>query len=112
MLLKLGLRTAALATIVSCGLIGQAVLAGPAGAVTVAKAELINGQLRLEGESSPGVFVDGRVDHQRGRRPRGPHRAVPDPGQQLHRAGLQDHDLGRRPDADRHAHAGRLHARR
>jgi hypothetical protein len=57
MLLKLGLRTAALATIVSCGLIGQAVLAGPAGAVTVAKAELRNGQLRLEGESSPGVFV-------------------------------------------------------
>src|SRR6478752_1420293 len=57
MLLKLGLRTAALATIVSCGLIGQAVLAGPAGAVTVAKAELQNGQLRLEGESSPGVFV-------------------------------------------------------
>ena len=57
MLLKLGLRTAALATIVSCGLIGQAVLAGPAGAVTVAKAELRDGQLRLEGESSPGVFV-------------------------------------------------------
>ncbi len=57
MLLKLGLRTVALATIVSCGLIGQAVLAGPAGAVTVAKAELQNGQLRLEGESSPGVFV-------------------------------------------------------
>lgn len=57
MLGKLGLRTAALATIVSCGLIGQAVLAGPAGAVTVAKAELQNGQLRLEGESSPGVFV-------------------------------------------------------
>jgi len=57
MLLKLGLRTVALATIVSCGLIGQAVLAGPAGAVTVARAELQNGQLRLEGESSPGVFV-------------------------------------------------------
>ena len=57
MLLKLGLRTVALATILSCGLIGQAVLAGPAGAVTVAKAELQNGQLRLEGESSPGVFV-------------------------------------------------------
>src|SRR6476620_10281152 len=57
MLLKLGLRTAALATIVSCGLIGQVVLAGPAGAVTVAKAELRDGQLRLEGESSPGVFV-------------------------------------------------------
>jgi hypothetical protein len=57
MLLKLGLRAAALATIVSCGLIGQAVLAGPAGAVTVAKAELQDGQLRLEGESSPGVFV-------------------------------------------------------
>jgi len=57
MLLKLGLRAAALATIVSCGLIGQAVLAGPAGAVTVAKAELRDGQLRLEGESSPGVFV-------------------------------------------------------
>jgi hypothetical protein len=54
MLLKLGLRTAALATIVSCGLIGLAV---PAGAVTVARAELQNGQLRLEGESSPGVFV-------------------------------------------------------
>jgi hypothetical protein len=54
MLLKLGLRTAALATIVSCGLVGLAV---PAGAVTVAKAELLNGQLRLEGESSPGVFV-------------------------------------------------------
>jgi len=57
MLLKLGLRAAALATIVSCGLISQAVLAGPAGAVTVAKAELQDGQLRLEGESSPGVFV-------------------------------------------------------
>jgi len=57
MLLKLGLRAAALATIVSCGLISQAVLADPAGAVTVAKAELQDGQLRLEGESSPGVFV-------------------------------------------------------
>ena len=57
MLLKLGLRAAALATIVSCGLIGQAVLAGPAGAVTVVKSELKNGQLRLEGTSSPGVFV-------------------------------------------------------
>ena len=29
----------------------------PAGAVTVAKSELKNGQLRLEGQSSPGVFV-------------------------------------------------------
>jgi hypothetical protein len=54
---KLGLRAAALATAVLCGLIGQAVLAGPAGAVTVAKAELRDGQLRLEGDSSPGVFV-------------------------------------------------------
>src|SRR6476659_5823551 len=57
MLLKLGLRAAALATVVSCGLIGQAVLAGPAGAVTVVNSELKDGQLRLEGQSSPGVFV-------------------------------------------------------
>jgi hypothetical protein len=57
MLLKLGLRAAALAAVVSCGLIGQAVLAGPAGAVTVVKSELIDGQLRLEGQISPGVFV-------------------------------------------------------
>jgi hypothetical protein len=57
MLLKLGLRAAALATVVCCGLIGQAVLAGPAGAVTVVNSELKDGQLRLEGQSSPGVFV-------------------------------------------------------
>src|SRR6478752_432430 len=50
-------RAAALATVVSCGLIGQAVLAGPAGAVTVVRSELNNGQLRLDGQSSPGVLV-------------------------------------------------------
>ncbi len=57
MTLKLGLRAAALAACVSFGLIGQAVLAAPAGAVTAVKAELKNGQLRIEGQSAPGVFV-------------------------------------------------------
>ena len=51
------LRTAALAAIVSVGLIGQAVLADTAGAVTAVKSELKNGDLRLEGHSSPGVWV-------------------------------------------------------
>jgi hypothetical protein len=37
--------------------VGQAVLAGPAGAVTVVNSELKVGQLRLEGQSTPGVFV-------------------------------------------------------
>ncbi len=51
------LRTAALAAIVSVGLIGQAVFADAAGAVTAVKSELKNGALRLEGHSSPGVWV-------------------------------------------------------
>jgi hypothetical protein len=58
--LNMGLRAVALTAIVSAGLIGQAVLAGPAGAVTAARSELRNGQLRLEGQSAPGIFVIAR----------------------------------------------------
>ena len=50
-------RAVALAAIVCVGMIGQAVVANPAAAVTAAKSELKNGQLRLEGRSAPGVFV-------------------------------------------------------
>ncbi len=57
---KLGLRTAALAALLSVGLIGQVVLADTAGAVTAAKAELKNGQLRIEGQSAPGIYVIAR----------------------------------------------------
>jgi Putative Ig domain len=53
----LSLRTAALAVIVSFGVIGQGVLAETAGAVTSTKAELKNGQLRLEGHAFAGQFV-------------------------------------------------------
>ena len=54
---KLGLRVATVAAIVSVGLFGQAVLAGSATAVTAVRSELKNGQLRLEGQSAPNVFV-------------------------------------------------------
>ncbi len=50
-------RTAALAAIVSLGLVGQAVLAGTAGAVTATRSQLTNGELRLEGQAAPGIFV-------------------------------------------------------
>jgi hypothetical protein len=48
---------AAVAAIVSFGVIGQGVLADTAGAVTRTAGELKNGQLRLQGQSAPGVFV-------------------------------------------------------
>jgi hypothetical protein len=54
---KLASRTAALAAIVSAGVIGQAMLADAAGAVTVTKSQLTSGQLRLEGQAAPGKFV-------------------------------------------------------
>ncbi len=57
MRLTLGVRTAALAAIVSLGLLGQAYLAAPAGAVTATVAELKHGQLHVEGISAPGLFV-------------------------------------------------------
>ena len=66
-----------------CGLIGQAVLAGPAGAVTVVKSELKNGQLRREGQSSPGVFVIAESTTSVGRSPGGSHRALQDPGRAI-----------------------------
>jgi len=51
------LRIAALAATLSVGVIGQAVIADAAGAVTAVKSELKNGDLRVEGQSSPGVWV-------------------------------------------------------
>lgn len=57
MLLRLGSRTALLATVVSVGVIGQAVLADTSGAVTATKAQLSSGQLRVEGQAAPGKFV-------------------------------------------------------
>jgi hypothetical protein len=54
---KLASRTAALAAIAAVGVIGQAVLAGPSGAVTATKAQLSSGQLRVEGQAAPGKFV-------------------------------------------------------
>jgi hypothetical protein len=54
------LRTAALAVVVSFGVIGQGVLADTAGAVTSTKTELRNGQLRMEGHAFPGQFVAAR----------------------------------------------------
>jgi hypothetical protein len=50
-------RAAVVATAVSLGLLGQALAAGPADAVTSTQAQLSNGQLRLEGTSFGGVFV-------------------------------------------------------
>jgi putative Ig domain-containing protein len=55
---KLGLRTATVVAALSLGLVGQAVLAGTAGALTATKAELKNGQLRVEGRgAAPGGSV-------------------------------------------------------
>jgi len=52
-------RVAATAVVAfGAALIGQAVLAGPASAVTPTKVELMNGQLRVEGQGGrPGTFV-------------------------------------------------------
>lgn len=52
-----GVRTAVVAAAVVAGVLGQVSLAAPAGAVTTTTAELRDGQLRVEGHSSPGVFV-------------------------------------------------------
>ncbi|MBV9821454.1 MAG: hypothetical protein JO144_04360, partial [Actinobacteria bacterium] len=54
---KPDVRTAALVGLVAAATVGQALLAGPAGAVTVAKSQLSGGQLRLEGQAAPGKFV-------------------------------------------------------
>jgi hypothetical protein len=55
---KLGLRTATVVAALSLGLVSQVVLAGTAGALTATKAELKNGQLRVEGRgAAPGGSV-------------------------------------------------------
>jgi hypothetical protein len=54
---KLGRRTAAVAGLVCAGVLGQTVLAGAAGAVTVTKADLKGGQLRVEGQGAFSSFV-------------------------------------------------------
>ncbi len=48
------LRAAAIASI---AVLGQALLADTAGAVTATKSQLTGGQLRLEGQAAPGQFV-------------------------------------------------------
>lgn len=50
-------RTAAVTLAVAIGVLGQALLADGAGAVTATKSQLTNGQLRLEGQAAPGQFV-------------------------------------------------------
>jgi len=50
-------RTAALAAVVSVSVLGQALLADAAGAVTATRSQLTDGQLRLEGQAAPGKFV-------------------------------------------------------
>ena len=51
-------RIAATAVALGAALIGQAVLVGPASAVTPTKVDLMNGQLRVEGQGGrPGTFV-------------------------------------------------------
>lgn len=57
MRLTSGVRTAALAAAVSLGVLGQAYLAAPAGAVTTTLGELKNGQLHVQGHSFAGRFV-------------------------------------------------------
>ena len=81
---------------------------GPAGAVTVAKAELQKAassrrakrprcvRHRQSTTSVAGIRADQN-------------RAVPDPGRRFHRSGLQGHDLRQRPDPDRNGDAFRLH---
>jgi hypothetical protein len=54
---RLTLGSAALAAALSIGLLGQALLADAAGAVTATKSQLSSGQLRLEGQAAPGQFV-------------------------------------------------------
>ena len=54
---KLGIRIAALVAIVCITLTGQAILASSAGAVTASKDQLRGGEFRIEGQSTPGVFV-------------------------------------------------------
>ena len=60
MQLKVVRRVAVMATAVSLCLIGQSLLAGAAHAVTVTNGSLRNGELRLQGQSFPGVFVIAR----------------------------------------------------
>lgn len=51
------LRTASLLALVAAATIGQALLAGPSGAVTASRTQLTGGQLRLEGQAAPNQFV-------------------------------------------------------
>jgi hypothetical protein len=50
-------RAAALIAILAVGVLGQALLADAAGAVTATKSQLTGGQLRLEGQAAAGKFV-------------------------------------------------------
>jgi len=54
---KLDLRTTSMVALVAAATIGQALLAGQAGAVTATKTQLSGGQLRIEGQAAPGQFV-------------------------------------------------------
>lgn len=54
---SLARHTLALTAIVSVGVLGQALLADAAAAVTATKSQLSGGQLRIEGQAAPGKFV-------------------------------------------------------
>lgn len=56
--LRLGVRTAAMALLLSAGVIGQVAWAGAAGAVTTSQASLSNGVLSVTGTAAPSGFVE------------------------------------------------------
>jgi hypothetical protein len=55
--LTFGKRAALLAALTCAGIAGQAVMAETAGAVTVDKIELRDGQLRVQGTGAPNIFI-------------------------------------------------------
>ena len=57
MTMTIGKRATVLAAVACCSIAGQALLAGPASAVTITKGELSGGQLRVQGSGNPGTFM-------------------------------------------------------
>jgi hypothetical protein len=55
--LSTGKRVALLTALTCAGIAGQAVMAETAGAVTVAQVELKGGQLRVQGNGAPNIFI-------------------------------------------------------
>src|SRR4051794_829985 len=57
MSLSFGKRVTLLTAFACCGIAGQAVMANPAEAVTIARGELRAGLLRIQGNGNPGTFI-------------------------------------------------------